>query len=149
MDTGGGGVSMNRVNAGTFKELWATEQKLSKLKFWGFFFGPIVGINVFREVRRAKLEKVTVKKGIAILEAERAKYLNITKTDDDKNQTKTDNDDDDDDEDGDSGDRKEPTGGNGGGGNDSSSGGGGPDYEYGKANEDDIERLKKLFDKKD
>ena len=34
---------------------------------------------------------------------------------------------------------------------DSSSGGGGPDYAYGygKANEYDIERLKKLFDKKD
>ena len=62
IDTGGGGVSMNRVKAGTFKELSATEQKLSELKFWGFFFGPIVGINVFREVRRAKLEKVMVKK---------------------------------------------------------------------------------------
>eukprot|EP00978_Attheya_sp_CCMP212_P003912 scaffold8349_cov42-Attheya_sp.AAC.2 len=59
MDTGGGGVSMNRVKAGTFKELSATEKKVSELKFWGFFFGPIVGINVFREVRRAKLEKVT------------------------------------------------------------------------------------------
>ena len=134
-------------------------------------FVPTFGGMFVREFFRRRREEEYVKKGLEILEAQKAEYFNVTETTPDsdvedalkglkKNETGAndddDNDDDDDDDDDDEDDDDEPPSGSsskrrpkrgGPGGGDGGSSGGGEDPGYGKASDEDLDKLKKMFDK--
>lgn len=148
-------------------------KKALSVKVGLFLFVPTMGGMWTREYLRRGREELYVKKGLAILEAQRAEYFNVTgavaadaDVEDEikklkKNATKTDDDEDDDDDENDDdedenedttdrrrsspGNRpKRPSGNDGGG---SSSSGPSSDLGYGKASDDDIDKLKNLFGK--
>ena len=139
-------------------------------------FVPTFGGMFIREHVRQRKEEAYVKKGLEILEAQKAEYFNVTSTTADsdvqdalkglkkgKNATDTKNqkdDDDDDDDDGDDDDAapprsssssprpKRPSGGGDKDGSDSGSGSGsGSDPGYGRPSDEELDRLNKLFGK--
>jgi hypothetical protein len=117
-------------------------------------FIPTWGAMGVREFVRRRKEEVYVKKGLQILEAQKAEYFNVTKTtsdsdieddDDDADDDDDDDDDNDDDDDDDDPDTPPPSSRTGpkrpsGGGD--SSGGGDP-----RPSDDDLKRLGDLFNK--
>ena len=144
-----------------------TQNKMLTLKVSVGLFIPTWGAMGVREFVRRRKEEQYVKKGLEILEAQKAEYFNITETtpdsdiedelkdlkdsDDDENedadQDDDDDDDDDDDEEEDDDDEpptrrspKRPSGG-------PTSGGGGDDGDGGRPSEDDLKRLGDIFNK--
>ncbi|GKY97904.1 hypothetical protein MPSEU_000748400 [Mayamaea pseudoterrestris] len=135
-------------------------QRVLTAKIATALFIPTFGFLWTREFFRRRREEKYVKKGLEIMEAQRAEYFNVTSTANDadledelkglKNETKTDDDDDDDDEDeppppprGGRPKRPSPRGPSGGEGGR----GGAPDAGYNKASSADIDKLKNLFNK--
>jgi hypothetical protein len=135
-------------------------------------FIPTFGAQIGREMYRRRREEEYVKKGLEILEAQKAEYFNVTSTtndsdvedalkgikkgkdddDDDDDDDNEDDDEDDDDEDDDDEEddrrRRPPRRPRGGGDDDGDSGsGGGFDPGYGGPSEEDVDRLKNLFNK--
>lgn len=141
------------------------------LKIGLAFFVPTYGSLIAREWYRRRREEAYVKKGLEIMEAQKAEYFNITSDTQDSdvsdelkklkktNETKSEDDDEDDDDDDEEEDqplrrRRDPRKPSGdGGGSPSSSGGGGDgnddkkDPGYGKPSDEDLDRLNKIFGK--
>jgi hypothetical protein len=164
-------IKSEKIQAKTVDKFAARYQGKSKslsIKVGIAFFVPTYGVLIVREYIRRRREEAYVKKGLEILEAQKAEYFNITETtlDSDvqdalkglkKNATNTDDNDDDDDDDDDDGDddddeedepeppsRRPPRKpkGDGGGGQ-----GGGSDHGNGKPSDKDIDMLKNIFNK--
>jgi len=136
-------------------------------------FAPTFGGMFIREHVRQRKEEAYVKKGLEILEAQKAEYFNVTSTAADsdvqdalkglkkgKNATDTkdkkdvDNDDDDDDNDDDDEDAAPPRSSSSpprpkrpSGGGDKDSSGSGSDPGYGRPSDEELDRLNKLFGK--
>ena len=145
-----------------------TQSKMLTLKVSIGLFIPTWGAMGVREFVRRRKEEQYVKKGLEILEAQKAEYFNITETtpdsdiedelkdlkdsedDDDENEEEEDDDDDDDDDEDEDDEPptrrspkpKRPSGGPTSGGDGSSSGDGG-----GRPSEDDLKRLGDIFNK--
>jgi hypothetical protein len=113
----------DRLRASTSDQFAAYHSKKSvglTIKVAVAFFGPTYGFMFGREYVRRRREEAYVKKGLEILEAQKAEYFNITGTSNDidvqdelkdlknKNATNTDSDEDDDDDDDDDDDEPEP-----------------------------------------
>jgi hypothetical protein len=161
-------IRSEKIQAKTVDKFAAQYRGKSKslsIKVGVAFFVPTYGVLIVREYIRRRREEAYVKKGLEILEAQKAEYFNITETTPDsdvqdalkglkKNATKTDDDDDDDDDedddDNDDDDEPEPPSrrpprkpkGDGGGGQ-----GGGSDRDNGKPSDKDIDKLKNIFNK--
>ena len=138
------------------------------------FFVPTYGAMIIREYVRRRKEEVYVKKGLEILEAQKAEYFNVTGTAADadvqdalknlkKNETKTDDDEDEDDDEDDEDDEEDdddddeedvkPRGRKGGprkptgggGGDDGGSSGSGDGS--GRPSDEDLDKLNQLFNR--
>lgn len=152
--------------AGEYQEA----SRLLYLKVGAVFFIPTYGSLMGREFFRRRSEAAYIEKGLEVLKRQKAEYFNVTETTSDsdiedelkglKNETSSEDDDDDDDEDDEDDDdeddddtddppprRKPPSGPKGNGGGPDMGGAGGPDNGYGKPNEDDLDRLNKIFGK--
>jgi len=153
------------------KKIKTSKQRAKQVTVQTVRYGGFITAGVIFAKAQAEKERVRVQQGIEIFESQKAEYFNVTgKSDTDEdlanelkglkgNSTDTDEDDDDDDDDGGDGDedgdvptRRKPPG-NGGGG---PSGSGGPSpsppkkdppVRDQKASDDDIERMKNLFNK--
>jgi hypothetical protein len=136
-------------------------------------FVPTFGGMFVREFLRRRREEEYVRKGLEILEAQKAEYFNVTASSSDsdvqdalkglknKNRTKTDSDDDDDDEDDDDDDDDKPQlkmrrsprtpppkgdgGGTGAGTGPQSGGGKSDDPGYGRPSDEDVDKLNRLL----
>jgi hypothetical protein len=134
-------------------------------------FVPTFGGMFIREFLRRGREEEYVRKGLEILEAQKAEYFNVTATSSDsdvqdalkglknKNQTKAGSDDDDDDDDDDEDDKPQPKmrrsprtpppkgdgGGGAGSGPQSGAGGKSDDPGYGRPSDEDIDKLNRLL----
>lgn len=132
------------------------QRRVLTRKIYCAVFIPTLGFLMGREYIRRRLEARYIKRGLAIQEAQRAEYLNVTSTSQSNQKDETSDDDDSDDEDDDD-DPPPPPGGRPdrpprGDGPSGSSGGGrrgptGSSSGYGRANDADIDRLKDLFKK--
>lgn len=167
-------TSMQASQSSQFSGFQKKKSTMMYVKVGTGLFIPTFGTMFAREHFRSRREEAYVQKGLEILEAQKAEYFNVTSTSEDSDledelkgikNNSTDGDADDEDNDGEddddgNGDDDEtgdddrprrgphrPTGpsGNPNGGNDS--GGSGFDPGYGKASDEDRDRLKNLFDK--
>lgn len=142
-----------------------SQSKMMTVKVSVGLFIPTWGAMGVREFVRRRKEETYVQKGLAILEAQKAEYFNITETksdseiedelkdlkdseDDDDEDDEDDEEDDDDDEEDDEEDdeppsRRRPKRPSGGGGDN----GGGADDGSGRPSDDDLKRLGDIFDK--
>jgi hypothetical protein len=111
----------DRLRASTSDQFAAYHQKKTvglTLKVGLAFFGPTYGFMIGREYVRRRREEAYVKKGLEILEAQKAEYFNITGTSNDadvgdalkglKNKNATNTDDEEDDDEDDDDDEPEP-----------------------------------------
>ena len=154
------------------KKVLTIKQRAKEVTITTLRYSTLLGAGLFFAKAQTAVEQKRVQKGIEIFESQKAEYFNITgKADSDEdladelknlkgNSTDTDDDDDDDDYDDDyDGDRppRNPTGQGGGGGNGGEGGsptGGSPSpprkeppVQERKADDEDIERMKRLFNK--
>ena len=159
------------------KKVLTAKQRGKQLTAKGIRYAGLISAGIWFAKAQNSAERKRVKQGIEIFESQKAEFFNITgKADSDEkmageleklkgNSTSTDDDDDDDDDDEDDGgvsvkENKPPGKGDGGGnsggspvsgiGNSSGSTGSPnkpPPVEDKKASDDDIERMKRLFDK--
>lgn len=133
------------------------------LKVGAAVFVPTFGAQIAREAYRRRKEEIYVKKGLEVLEAQKAEYFNITaktadsdvedelkdlkKDDDDENDDDDEEDDDEEDDEDDQDDEpqsrrrpKKPT-------PPDDNDGGDSDPGYGKPSDEDLDRLNKMFGK--
>ena len=136
-----------------------TQNKMLTLKVSVGLFIPTWGAMGVREFVRRRKEEQYVKKGLEILEAQKAEYFNITETtpdsdiedelkdlkdsDDDENEDADEDDDEEEDDDDEPPTRRSPKRPSGG----PTSGGGGDDGDGGRPSEDDLKRLGDIFNK--
>lgn len=152
------------------KKIKTSKQRAKQVAVQTLRYGGFITAGVIFAKAQAEKEKIRVQKGIEIFESQKAEYFNITgKADSDEdladelknlkgNSTDVDDEDDDDEDyEDDLPIRKKPSGNNGGGGpSGSGMGGGSPPssppkkdapVRDEKASDDDVERMKRLFDK--
>lgn len=156
------------------KKVLTAKQRGKQLTTKGIRYAGLISAGIWFAKAQNSAERKRVKKGIELFESQRAEFFNVTgKADSDEkmageleklkgNSTSTDDDDDDDDDDNDDNNdipvkgNKPPGNDKGGGSPDSGIGNGSgstgsptkpPPVENKKASDDDIERMKRLFDK--